>query len=235
MVKYIIFVLFVLLLVSCNNPKNEFIDKRDGKVYKTITIGNKIWMAENLNYDMDNHGSYYYPQRMLSSNKEQINEALEFYHIDKNNLEGLYGIDLLKKFNPYLDTVINKYPRGWRYYTYDAAKKACPEGWHIPNNEEWTKLNSFLTKKNLVQLNLDSLGYWKGNYHNPILEIRLGDYFGDMKSDNYWSSSETSELIYEAALTSYYDSLYFFINHERKPRDINSNDIAFCIRCVRDK
>ncbi len=31
-------------------PLNTFTDSRDGKKYSTTTIGNKVWMAENLNY-----------------------------------------------------------------------------------------------------------------------------------------------------------------------------------------
>jgi len=43
---------FAAVIVFLGNGQESFVDSRDGKTYKTIKIGSKNWMAENLNYDV---------------------------------------------------------------------------------------------------------------------------------------------------------------------------------------
>ena len=58
---------FAIALVACGDNSNssgasagkgEFVDARDNQTYKTVVIGNQTWMAQNLNYNMENSSCY---------------------------------------------------------------------------------------------------------------------------------------------------------------------------------
>lgn len=64
------------------------------------------------------------------------------------------------------------------YYQWEAAKKACPTGWHLPANTEWDQLAEFIKKDK---------GFSSVPYN------KKGDYWEDMaiylKSKEGWSKN----------------------------------------------
>jgi uncharacterized protein (TIGR02145 family) len=71
-----ILMFIALLLASCSEEvdnwdaetvcpetlRSSFVDERDGQSYNTTTIGNQVWMAENLNYQTENSVCYNYEE-----------------------------------------------------------------------------------------------------------------------------------------------------------------------------
>lgn len=112
------------------NPDIEYgtmTDERDGKVYRTVVIGNRVWMAENLNFA----GNDDYPlvlERSTCLNFDDDNCALlgRLYSREA----ALDNISCMKgAYCDIGDTMV----RG-----------VCPKGWHIPSNDEaWALVESF--------------------------------------------------------------------------------------------
>ena len=96
-------------------------DERDGKVYKTVTIGEQVWMAENLAY---------LPSVVGPATESFTEPHYYVYGYDGTNVTAAKGT-----------TNYNKYGV---LYNWPAALTACPEGWHLPSDAEWTQLEEYL-------------------------------------------------------------------------------------------
>ncbi|XOV92125.1 MAG: FISUMP domain-containing protein [Bacteroidota bacterium] len=193
-ITYIITLLPLFTCFSQEPSLDSFIDPRDGKVYHTIVINGKTWMAENLAF---------LPK--VDSPSHEFDNQPHYY------VYGYYGNEIkdLEK-----DSVYAKYGALYNWYS---AIDACPTGWVLPTDEDWIELEKYLgmdaseTKKyysrytGRVGLKLKKIGSWKsatdlikfgvlpggqryyGNVNDPN---ENGDFAGLGQRAFFWTSSK---------------------------------------------
>lgn len=112
------------------------IDERDDNVYRWINIKGQIWLADNLRYLPDTYqvNTGHYKSAMLSSNKRDEIISSEYY--------------------PTLGIV----------YAWEQAIEACPEGWHLPDYDEWSTLLENTGGTEFAQHKLKTSTYWEPGY-----------------------------------------------------------------------
>ena len=127
-----------------------------------------------------------------------------------------------------------------RLYTWTAAQKACPKGWHLPSVDEWTALITFLGGEDVAGGKLqdadsipkDLLNVKPGepdNFCSLLAGVRHtnGSYTGIGLWGSYWSSSKgKTEVI----------NNYLFVRHTKSvAKSTNDKNSAFSVKCVRNK
>lgn len=135
----------------------------DGNTYKTVIIGNCVWMAENMRTTHDNDGNL-----IAIGGKKYMDEPLRYYpDNDISNVEK-YGC----------------------LYNEQAVENICPSGWHIPKDVDFPgyHLNfshggaSRMAKSLASNYDWEPGSYWgdqydKGSYsiiHNPASNNATG-------------------------------------------------------------
>ncbi len=96
-------------------------DERDGNSYCSIMIGEQEWLAENMRY---------LPSVNFYSDASVVDAKYYVYGYDGEDVEAA-------KENP-------NYAEYGAWYNWKAALTACPAGWHLPSDDEWTELEVYL-------------------------------------------------------------------------------------------
>jgi uncharacterized protein (TIGR02145 family) len=111
---------------------NEFLDAGlngtvkdyDGNIYKTIKIGNQVWMAENLKTTKLNNGTDITLETDPTAWRNLTTPGYCWYNNDSITYAKTYGA----LYNWYSASIGN----------------LCPTGWHVPTDEEWKELEMAL-------------------------------------------------------------------------------------------
>jgi len=115
-------------------------DKRDGNLYNTVTLWTQTWMAQNLMYlpavnppSSESNTEPYY--YVYGYNSSSVSEA----KVTTNFLN--YGV----------------------LYNWHAAMAACPDGWHLPSDDEWKQLEMNLGMTEIIADETGQRGTNEGN------------------------------------------------------------------------
>ena len=191
------------------------VDPRDKQLYRVVTIGEQIWMAENLNYKTENSwcggGS--------GENEGDCSKYGRLYTwaaaVGKSEDECGYG----------KTCGLSGKVRG-----------VCPEGWHLPDNTEWSKLFTAVGGRSTAGKKLKSQTGWASNGNGtdaygfsafPAGRRDYNGYFYDEGHNAYfWSASEDDS---DFACRMYLN----YLSENAILYDTNKDD-AFSVRCLKD-
>ncbi len=108
----------------------------DGNTYNAVQIGNQIWMAENLKTTTYNNGT----SIELVSNPDTWSNLTTGAYCWYDNDEAQYA---------------ETYGALYNWYAVETGN-LCPDGWHVPTDEEWKTLEIYL---GMSQEEADMEGY----------------------------------------------------------------------------
>jgi uncharacterized protein (TIGR02145 family) len=130
--RLLMFALIAILYCSCEKEKSApnanwipggpWIDTRDGHQYATVPIGDQVWMAENMAYLPS-------VNKLQDGSEDEGHEDELFYYV--NDFDAV-NVAAAKETSYYKQYGV--------LYNWNAAKTACPDGWHLPSDEEWMEL-----------------------------------------------------------------------------------------------
>ncbi|MBN1756137.1 fibrobacter succinogenes major paralogous domain-containing protein [bacterium] len=207
----------------------------DGNVYRIISIGSQVWMAENLKVTHYRNGTAI----------PNVTDATEWSNLDDTET-GAYC-----EYNNDPSNILT-YGRLYNWYAVDDSRCLAPAGWHVPTDEEWKTLEIYL---GMSPAEADS--YWyRGTNEGSKLAGRADLWYdGDLEDDpefgssgftalpggyrtndgtfynmssyaTFWSSSE-----YSTALAWYRTLNYYYTDVDRL---YINKQAGFSVRCLRD-
>ena len=221
------------------NPNIQYdsiTDDRDGKVYKTVKIGNQVWMAENLNYSDSVKTPSLLERNWCFGNDEKKCDVVGRYYAWASAVDSVALATDPKK--------PQDCGNGKSCTFLDKIQGICPNGWHLPDTTEWRTLfaatgdSSSACKILKAHIGWNNYGIIADDIGNGTNEVGFStipaaywsasENFEDAVGYNafFWSATEYNMISnYKVVLSS--SVKYAFFNQGNRSQ-------GFSIRCVKD-
>ncbi len=213
-------------------PNSKTITDYDGNVYKTVKIGNQVWMAENLKTTHFSNGT---PIQMVESIADWAALAYEdkaycYYNNDLSNFD-TYG-------------ALYTWPAAMNGEASSASNPSgvqgiCPTGWHLPSVDEWQELGDYLGGFDIAGGEMKEVGteHWlspntgatnsSGFTGLPAGWRLYSGYFTSLKYIDFWWTATELDATYVHRRSIDYNST-------RIGNSLHTKDCGFSVRCVKD-
>lgn len=185
-----------------NVDYGEMTDSRDGKVYKTLKIGNQVWMAENLNYEADGSRCYNDSAEYCAKYGRLYPWGVAMDSMGTWSTNGK-GCGMGSTCSP-------TYP----------VRGVCPSGWHLPTKAEWETLFTEVGGSSVAGNVLKDSSSWDydadGTDDFGFSALPAGShrydvhYEGFGKGAYFLTSTEYSENSSYSVLLDYRDEAHFY-------------------------
>jgi uncharacterized protein (TIGR02145 family) len=191
----------------------------DGNYYLIATIGSQTWMVENLKTTLYRNGD---PIQNDTNNADWKNDTLGAF-CDYNN-----------------DTELGRvYGHLYNWYAVNDSRKLAPDGWHIPDDEEWTTLITYLGGTGVAGRKMKAPGTFMWEYQNddPNYASAFNALPGGVRRPNgiftqqgtageWWSATEYNDLTANNIALIYSQSYVYWWTDEK--------NWGYSVRCLRD-
>lgn len=164
----------MLMAASCEEPVDvkpapEYSTMSDvqGNVYKTVKIGGKWWMAENLRTTVKRDSSEIANLSNIQEWSQATSPALCDYDNIKENA-ATYG-------------------HLYNWYALTDSLSIAPEGWHVPSDAEWKELEREL---GMDEGSANAMG-WRGAEEGNKLKVQAPAGWTRLTGDPVWGNNES--------------------------------------------
>ncbi|OFY61042.1 MAG: hypothetical protein A2Y71_08580 [Bacteroidetes bacterium RBG_13_42_15] len=197
----------------------------DANTYNTVGIGSQLWMAENLKTTKYRNGDLIGTTDPATLDIDA--ETTPEYQWAANGNE----------------SNVTVYGRLYTWYAANDSRDVCPTGWHVPSDEDWTTLATYLGGGDVAGGKLKETGttHWVSPNLGATNETGFTALPGGIRQDNifiyfgdiagfWWSSTTATEIT--TPPYAYYRSMGY--SNSGLTKNAGTKHYGLSVRCIKD-